>query len=285
MKRVEDHLSDYESHLILKNFSDATRRSYVSILGHFLRYRKDNRLGGRLNQEQAKKYILYRYGLGKKWQTINSDYSSLRKYYREVLEVPWSIRKLPRPRKEHYLPRILSKQDVVKLIESAPLYKHQVFLTFVYGTGVRLSESLNVRMEDIDGDRLQVRITRGKGSKDRYVKIPQCLLDLLRNYYRRCRPEVYLFNGLKCGSRYSNRAAQWSIGRARKLSGITKGASIHTLRHCFATHHLESGTDLVYLQMQMGHKHLKTTARYVHLCMDQYRQINHPLSQMDIKYR
>jgi hypothetical protein len=152
---------------------------------------------------------------------------------------------------------------VVKLIECAPTFKHQVFLTFIYGTGLRLSEALNITFQDIDGDRLQIKVNKGKGAKDRVVQIPECLLQLLRSYYRRLKPVHYLFNGLKEGSRYSNRAVQWSIIRARELAGIKKTASIHTLRNCYATHHIENGTDLVFLQEQLGHKHLKTTARYV----------------------
>jgi len=141
----------------------------------------------------------------------------------------------------------------VNLIEHAPIYKHQVFLTFVYATGLRLSEALNIEFDDIDSDRLQIRVNKGKGNKDRIVQIPLCLIKLLRNYYRHYKPEKYLFNGLKNGNRYSMRAAQWSNIRARTLVGITKTASIHTLRHCYATHHIENGTDSVFLQEQLGH--------------------------------
>ena len=183
------------------------------------------------------------------------------------------------------MPEVLSKQDVIKIIEHAVSYKHQDFLTFVYGTGLRLSEALNVTLDDIDGNRLQIRVKKGKGGKDRYISMPQCLLLLLRDYYRRIRPRKYLFNGLTKGARFSNRAAQRSIIRAKQKANISKKASIHTLRNCYATHHIENGTDLVFLQEQLGHKHLKTTARYVNLCMERVRHINHPLAQMQIQYR
>ena len=164
------------------------------------------------------------------------------KYFREVEALPWSLKKIPRPRKEQTLPKILSKEDVVRLIEHAPTYKYQVFLTFMYVTGMRMSEALNLRMQDIDSDRLQIRIEKGKGGKDRYIQIPARLLEILRNYYKVYRPKEFLFNGLRAGKRYSAKGAQWSIKRARELAKIEKKASLHTLRHCYATHHIESGT-------------------------------------------
>lgn len=285
MKQIEDHLREYEDYLMLRNFSGQTRSMYLRTLHHFLNYRVSKSVKGPLREEDAKAYLLYRIRKSKSWSTINCDYSALRKYYREVLNTAWSIKKIPRPRRDHSLPEILSQEDVQRLIEHGRIYKHQVFLTFIYGTGLRLSEALNIKFTDIDGARLQVRVRHGKGGKDRYVQIPSCLLDLLRTYYRRVKPEEYLFNGLKSGRKYSTCAGQWSIKQAKRQAGIKKRATIHTLRHCYATHHIENGTDLVFLQEQLGHKYLKTTAKYVRLCMERYRQINHPLVQMEIKYR
>jgi len=187
---------------------------------------------------------------------------------------------MPRPRKEHTLPGILSTQDILKLINQAHTYKQQVLLCFVYATGLRLSEALNITFADIDRDRLQIRVHRGKGAKDRVLQIPQCLIDILTDYYKICRPEKYLFNGLKKGERYSNSAAQWIFRNLRKNKKFNKPASMHTLRHAYATHHLEAGTDLVFLKHQLGHKHLKTTERYLHLCVNRRRNIVHPISNL-----
>lgn len=284
MQSTDERIESYHAYMRLKNYSSQTISSYLRTIRMFYDYRKSKKMRGRLTEDHAKQYLLMRMDCGCSWSTINCDYSSLRKYYRNILNASWSIKKIPRPQKERRLPEILSQQEVIKLIESAASYKHQIFLTFVYGTGLRLSEALHIRMEDIDGDRLQIRVNKGKGAKDRMVQIPDCLLTLLRTYYRRMRPEVYLFNGKKQGSRYSTRAAQWTIIRARELAGIKKKASIHTLRNCYATHHIENGTDLVFLQEQLGHKHLRTTARYVKLCMERYRRIDHPIAHMAIKY-
>ena len=164
------------------------------------------------------------------------------------------------------------------------MYKHQVFLSLIYGSGLRLSEALNLKISDIDGHRLQLRINKGKGNKDRMVQIPGCVLELLRTYYVRCKPKLYLFNGLYKGSRCSAKAVQWAIRKAKSRSGIQKTATVHTLRHCYATHHLESGTDLVFLKSQLGHKQLTSTAVYIHLCMEHYRKIHHPIAEMQIRY-
>ena len=158
-------------------------------------------------------------------------------------------------------------------------------MTFLYSTGVRLSEATHVKLTDIDSDRMQIHIHRGKGAKDRKVMLSEKLLHVLREYYKIMKPKEYLFNGQKAGSNYSAGAAQWTIRRARKLAGITTTCTIHSLRNCYATHHLELGTDLVFLQEQLGHKNLKTTAKYIRLCIERYRNICHPIDRIKIKYK
>lgn len=150
MKSFEEHLKRYETYLLLKNFSSRTREMYLRTLRSFHEFRLMHEMRSPLTQEQAGEYLLSRINSKKAWATINCDYSALRKYYREVLDLPWSMKKILRPKKERYLPSILSQEDVVKLIEHAPIYKHQVFLTFVYGKGLRLSEALNIEFDHID---------------------------------------------------------------------------------------------------------------------------------------
>ena len=275
----------YRSYLRLRNFQRSTVVMYTRTLHIFLTYVLAEFSGEVLTQDHAQRYLLMRVDSGKAWSTINADYSALRKYYKVLKDYPWSLKKLPRPKREKKLPAILSKEEVALLIQSAPTFKHQVFLTFLYATGVRLSEATHVKIEDIDSDRMQIRIHRGKGAKDRRVVLNEKLLNLLRSYYRIYKPEKYLFNGQVKGAAYSSSAGQWSIRRGRSLAGITKKCSIHTLRNCYATHHLELGTDLVFLQEQLGHKHLKTTAKYIRLCIHRYRQINHPIEEIEILYR
>ncbi|MBK8514666.1 MAG: tyrosine-type recombinase/integrase [Saprospiraceae bacterium] len=152
---------------------------------YYLRYCHDHHPNEELTDDIAKEYILHRYALGLDWQTVNSDYSSIQKFYKNIILMPWNIKKIPRPRKEKKLPTILSKEDVVKIIENAPTYKQHVLLTFIYTTGMRLSESINVCFEDIDSNRLQIRVNKGKGNKDRFILVPPVLIDLLRDYYKK----------------------------------------------------------------------------------------------------
>lgn len=282
---IASQLQDYDDYLILKNFSKATREMYLRTLKEFLRFAKRKYGSSPLSQDIASQYIIHRHKQNLSWSTINCDYSALRKYFREVAMLPWSLRKMPRPRKDERLPQILSKEDVTKLINSASTYKHQVFITFVYATGLRLSEATNVQFSDIDRNRLQIRVVKGKGSKDRYIRIPESLVNILIAYYHRVKPEKYLFNGYVKGERYCTSSGQWTMRQARKHSKLTKQASVHTLRHAYATHHLEGGTDLVYLKQQLGHKHLKTTERYIHLCVDRQTKVNHPLNQIKSNIR
>lgn len=277
---IATQLASFEKHLILKNFSVATRKMYLRTLKSFLRFCNRKFPNQPLSQDLASEYILMRHKSGKTWSTINCDYSSLRKYFREVINIEWLLKKMPRPRKEESLPPTLSLQDIIKLINNASTYKHQIFLTFVYATGLRLSEATNVMFDDINRDRKQIRIRKGKGSKDRYVQVPDCLIEILEAYYVKYRPVKYLFNGHTKGERYCTSSGQWTIRQARKNARVTKQASIHTLRHAYATHHLEFGTDLVFLKNQLGHKHLKTTERYLHLCLNRRRHIVHPLDKI-----
>lgn len=282
---IAEQVEQYRRYLTLTNFKSSTTKMYCKTVSKFLFYCREKFPNQELSQDHAQDYLLHRVEMGRSWATINCDYSSLRKYYKEILEYDWLLKKMPRPKRDKALPSILSKEEVARLISHAPTFKHQVFLTFLYSTGVRLSEAANVKLIDIDSERMQIHIHRGKGAKDRKVLLTEKLLLLLRTYYKICRPVEYLFNGQQRGMPYSPGAAQWSIRRARKLAGIRRKCSIHVLRNCYATHHLELGTDLVFLQEQLGHKNLKTTAKYIRLCIERYRNICHPIDHVSIRYK
>lgn len=282
---TETHIVEFEEFMILKNFSKRTIKTYMQIVRQFVVWFENNYPDSHMSDDIVRKYLLYRFSQNKDWQTVNSDYSAIQKWFKNVLMLSWSLTKLPRARKEKKLPSILSKEDVVKIIEAAATFKQQVLLTFIYVTGARLSETIHVKIDDLDSHRMQVRINQGKGNKDRFIILPQILIDLLREYYRREKPENYLFNAKVKGHAYSPRSVQLAMQQAKKKAKITKKGSIHTLRNCYATHHLESGTDLLYLQEQMGHKNLRTTIRYIGLCVERHRYIKHPIDSLPIKYR
>jgi site-specific recombinase XerD len=170
----------------------------------------------------------------------------------------------------------------VRLIEAPRYFKHRVLIAFMYATGLRISEVLKIKLSDIDADRLELFVRQGKGNKDRIVRIPQKLLDLLRVYYKRFKPNEYLFEGATKAQGYSYGSVRKIIHRATSAAKITKSVSPHTMRHCYATHHLENGTDLVYLKEQLGHSKLMTTAKYIHLCQERQRHINHPIEKLTI---
>jgi site-specific recombinase XerD len=281
----EEHIIEFGEFMILKNFSKRTIKTYMQIVRQFVGWFEKSYPDSLMSEDIVRKYLLYRFSQNKDWQTVNSDYSAIQKWFKNVLMLPWSLTKLPRARKEKKLPSILSKEDVVKIIEAAATFKQQVLLTFIYVTGARLSETINVKIEDIDSHRMQVRINQGKGNKDRFIILPQILIDLLREYYKREKPEIYLFNAKVKAQAYNPRSVQLAMQQAKKKAKITKKGSIHTLRNCYATHHLESGTDLLYLQEQMGHKNLRTTIRYIGLCVQRHRYIKHPIDSLLIKYR
>jgi len=277
-------LQQFSDYLLRRNYSKATQKSYLSTLKCFLNY-QSNHGNHDITEEEIKSYITYRFKQGVVWSTVNCDYSSLKLFYCHVLNKEWKDFLLQRPRGEKPLSVIISRQSVVKLIESASNYKYQVFFSLVYATGLRLNEAIQLRIEDVDGERKKIHVRRGKGAKDRYVDIAQPILVLLREYYIAYRPFLYLFNGYIPGHPISPRTIQHAMKKAVKKAGIRKKVTFHTLRHCYGTHHLESGTDLIYIKNQMGHSNLKTTSRYLHLCKDYPRQINHPIADMSIRYR
>jgi site-specific recombinase XerD len=281
---TKERLKTYDEYMTIKNFAKATRKSYLLSLNQFLSWRVDQQMVGNLDQEQARGFILFRWDGGAKWQTINGIYSSLRKYYREVLCIDWDFKKLPRPRKERIIPILVSMEEVQKIINHATMYKHQVIMTLLYATGIRLGELTHLRIQDIDSSRGKIFIKHGKAAKDRYVDIPPSVITILRQYYVRKKPQIYLFNGRAKGIPMSSSAVQMSIRIARKRAKILKQVSTHTFRHSYATHHLESGTNIVYLQRQMGHKHLKTTARYIQLSETYIQTISHPIDHISINY-
>lgn len=283
MESNTGYLKDLCDWMTLRNYSVATVKAYSSALRQFLEWRESSGLGPQFGLKDARAYLLYRYKSGRRWQTINGDYSALQKFYVQVLGLEWSVDHIPRPRREHALPAVLSQKEVQRLIEAGRTFKHQVFIVLLYATGLRLSEALSLEVSHVDGERRQLRVVKGKGSKDRYVAMPQELLLLLRDYYRAYRPERYLFNGKYAGSKWAPRSAQYAIEQARKAAGIDREVSPHILRHCYATHHLEGGTNLVYLKGQLGHKNLKTTARYVNLCVNYHRRVRHPLRDMELQ--
>lgn len=275
----------YHDHLEYRNYSARTIKSYSSSLRIFRKFIKDNLLDRDAEISHVKGFLLTTMRKGHSWSTINSHYSALKIYFESICKEQWDIDQIPRPRQNKKLPKILSKEDVANIINCASGMRNFALLSFLYGTGMRLAEVAAVKTIDIDGKRLQVRVNLGKGGKDRFVNIPSSLLEILRAYYKVIRPNIYLFVGEQNGKPIAHRTIQNVFHKARIRARVTKPCSVHTLRHCYATHHLEDGTDLVYLKDQMGHESIKTTAKYIHLCANNRRLIKHPIDTMALSFR
>lgn len=189
---------------------------------------------------------------------------------------------IERPREEKFLPEVLSQEEVTALLNATDNLKHKAVLMTIYSGGLRISELINLKIKDIDSDRMQIRIEQAKGKKDRYTLLGQKTLEVLRSYVKQYQPREWLFEGVNHGP-YSETSIKKALRTALDKTKITKRVSPHTLRHSFATHLLEMGTDLRYIQNLLGHQSSKTTEIYTHITVKGFDQIKNPLDRLDIK--
>ncbi len=211
--------------------------------------------------------------------TINQVFNALRFLYVELYKMPYIIGKLPRPMKEHKLPDVLNEDEVLRIFNSVSNLKHRTMLMLAYASGLRVSEVVNLKIEDFDAERGLIHIRGAKGKKDRYTLLPVSLRNTLHRYWKEYNlgTSGWLFTGAKSDYHLATRSIQHVFERAVKQSGITKPVSMHTLRHSFATHLLEHGTDLRYIQELLGHGSSKTTEVYTHVSKQHIGTIRSPL--------
>lgn len=213
--------------------------------------------------------------------TQNQAINAIKFYYERVLGGQRKFYFLERPNKEKALPTVLSMEEVAAILKATTNLKHKAILTVIYSAGLRIGELINLKIKDIDSERKQIRVEQSKGKKDRYTLLSPKTLELLRAYFKAYKPKEYLFEGQE-GGRYSTRSIQAFFQEICKKVGIKKKVSIHTLRHSFATHLLENGTDLRYIQVLLGHESTKTTEIYTHVTTKGFDQIKSPLDNLDI---
>ena len=212
----------------------------------------------------------------------NQAINAIKFYYEKVLGGVRKFYFIERPQKERPLPVVLSGQEVARLFEVTENLKHKCLLMLIYSAGLRVSEALNMKIKDIDSQRMHVMVRNAKGGKDRHSLLSESLLPLLREYFQLYQPKDYLFEGEKGGT-YSSRSAQSVLRQAVGKAKIRKRVTLHTLRHSFATHLLESGTDLRYIQTLLGHNSSKTTEIYTHVSTKALGEIKSPLDSMRFK--
>jgi integrase/recombinase XerD len=211
--------------------------------------------------------------------TVNQVFNALRFLYVELYKRPFVMGSLPRPRKPMKLPVTLGQQEVLRILNAVGNAKHKMILTLIYSAGLRVGEAVRLKIADIDSERGLIHVRGGKGMKDRFTLLSEVMLPMLRDYYKEYRPEEYLFEGGPGRSHIAERSVQNVFSRAVRDAGISKEVSVHSLRHSFATHLLEGGTDLRYIQELLGHSSSKTTEIYTHVSKRVLGKITSPLDQ------
>jgi len=276
-----DLITKYEHRLTLKNYSENTLRAYLSGLNIFLDYVKANQISS-ITPKVLDTYFHYcKKELNYSYSMMKQLLASVKFLYKEVLQEEIDFKFKITMKKPSRIPVVLSVQEVQRLLNSFTNIKHKAIFTLCYSAGLRVGEILNLKVKDVDSDRMQIRIEQGKGQKDRYSILSEKVLGLLREYVKEYQPKEYLFEG-QGGGQYSSSSIQALMRRHKKKCGITKKATPHTLRHSFATHLLDNGTDTRFIQELLGHKHLSTTQIYTHVSSRSMKDVKSPIEDLDI---
>ena len=264
--------------LARRNYSPRTVEAYLAGLVRFVRFTR--RSPDQASPDDLRAFQLHLIERQVSWSQFNQISCALRFFYAHVLGRADFVPHVPFARRPQKLPVILSPDEVRRLLAAAALPRHRLMLRLAYGCGLRLGEVLRLRVADLDGGRATLWVRGGKGGKDRGLPLPAGLLDELRAYWRVQRPPDYLFPN-RHGQPLHAATLQRAFGQALTASGLTKPATVHTLRHCYATHLLEAGTDLPTLQRLLGHNSVQTTMRYLHLRSERLRQVRSPLELLE----
>lgn len=265
--------------LAVKRYSANSIETYTNAFRQFLAHFKGQDVDI-LKEKQIEQYINYQVTE----QKISISYqkqlvAAIKFWYNGVLGTKIQLDYLYPDRTEYKIPVVFTQQEIKKILDVCENIKHKAVLTTIYSCGLRLSELINLRIKDIDSTGMTVTVRQGKGKRDRIVILSEKLLFLLRNYFVKYKPKDYLFEG-QSGGKYSERSVQKSLKQSLKKANITKNGSVHTLRHSYATHLIEQGTDIRFVQELLGHKSIKTTMIYTHLTDVAKWKIKSPLDNL-----
>lgn len=277
---AEADIERYRAWLESRWFPANTIRTYTSMMEKFLKFvapREASECNSDDLVRMVNEYILPR-KLSYSFQ--NQLISAVKKFYREICHDTIDPGTLTRPRARHRLPNVLSKEEVKKILDAPMNQKHRLLLSVIYGCGLRRSEVILLEPQDIDRDRMLLSIRQSKGFKDRIVPISPKLVEMIDSYLARYRPVLYLFEGQRQGDKYSAGSVEKVFKMACQKAGIRKKISLHGLRHSYATHLLEAGTDLRYIQELLGHKSSKTTEIYTHVTEKSIQKIRSPFDDL-----
>jgi integrase/recombinase XerD len=265
--------------MTVRNFGAATQREYIRAVKKLACF-----LGGRspgtATAEELRAFQLHLSKTGTNPPTMNATVTALRFFFKTTLDRPETTRHLVFVHEPRKLPRVLSPEDVLRLLEAAPNAKYKAALAVAYGAGLRAMEVVSLKVSDIDSQRIVIRVEQGKGRKDRFAMLSPQLLDLLRDWYRIARPRIYLFPGRDKIGPMTTRQLNRICHMAAELAGLPRWVSPHTLRHSFATHLLEQNIDVRIIQVLLGHSKLETTARYTQVAVNVIREVMSPLDRL-----
>ena len=275
-------LADFVEQLKLKSYSSSTIRTYRSEFLQLLILLKHKAVDD-LTVNDLRRYFVYCADeLHLTENTLHSRINAIKFYFEQVLKREKFFWEIPRPKRHLILPKVLGEAELRRLFAAVRNLKHKAILFTAYSAGLRVSEVVNLKISDIDSDRMQIFVRKAKGKKDRYVMLSPLILDILRSYLKQCKPmpSIYLFEGNKPGMPYSVKSAQKVFQLAKNTAGIRKQVGFHSLRHSFATHLLEKGVDTHYIKDLLGHFSIKTTEIYLHVKKESLVNILSPLDSL-----
>ena len=275
-------LEKFVEQLKLKSYSPSTLKKYRNEFIQLLKLLKSKPVY-ELTVEDIRRYMLYILEKeGVRENTAHSRINALKFYFEQVLGRNKFFVAVPRPKKPQILPKLLNENEIARLFNAVDNKKHKAMLFTAYSAGLRVSEICNLKITDIDSSRMQILIQLAKGKKDRYVNLGPLLLDILREYIKmyKPRPKKYLFESEQTHTAYPSRTIQQIFSNAKNKAGIKKEVGIHSLRHSFATHLLEKGTDIIYIKDLLGHFNIKTTERYLHVSRKKLVNITSPFDDL-----
>lgn len=269
----------YLEKLQQKRYSENTIKSYVSYMGDFVAAMRNKSLPN-ITADEINQYILQlikEKNISVSQQNIRIN--AVKFYYEKVLGNERKVYQIDRPRKERKLPDVLSKEEIRSMLKITENKKHKCLIALIYSCGLRRSEAVNLEVKDIDSGRMVIKIRGGKGKKDRYVQLAPGLLDLLREYYREYKPKRWLLEG-QTGGQYGAETVLRVVKNVASKAGLKKRIYAHMLRHSFATHQLEQGVDVRFIQEWLGHESIKTTQRYTHVAENNFKNFKNPLDDL-----
>jgi integrase/recombinase XerD len=277
MGKLRDQmLADME----LRGLSRTTQKAYLREVRNFVKlYKKPPE---QLGTKEVKEYLHHAVKVRKiALSTLRIYYSALRFLYMITLKRGWVVEKIPYPKQKEKLPVVLDLEEVLKLFEVTENLKHKAVLILTYSAGLRISETANLTLSDIDSKRMLIHVRQGKGGRDRYTILSNVALNALRQYWKKYQPSQWLFPGQEPDKHISLTSIHMIFQHAKAKAGITKPATCHTLRHSFATHLLEAGSNLHHIQLLLGHASPKTTTIYLHVSKHNLSQVISPLDSHD----